>query len=432
MATETRFAAIPAPTGMPHWRPRADAAPQARPVPIALPQPSEPFTSEAMLDALNGERPPNESYTLPKGESATVGSIRMLEMEVAHAATVSCAALAADDGGALMKLKTILDTLGFAIVSDVLAADELEFVERQFADDLRGIIDVDRSTAPEKVRPLLEDPVHNWPLSHVSIGTKFASDYGLPHGRAAWYCRSHPQVKRVFESLFGTPNLCVGMDNVFFNNEPSVPGTNAASQQALWPHADQNSRLEPNGKWECYQGVVYVWPANDDTSATVVWPRSHRVVYPQLMASKFFPGNFCSMSKEDYADFAVNARRIPVPAGAMLLWNSKTLHQGWTGGARLAFPVCFEPRRGGAQRCWNRRSSAFSRGARRRTGPHWVDRIRWAVKTSARLTMTASFCDTAHTTMLWHPMAPCKRMYLHSFRASPILELTCPLALPCS
>jgi hypothetical protein len=343
MATETRFAAIPAPTGMPHWRPTTNAAPQARPVPIALPQPSEPFTCEAMLDALNGERPPNESYTLPKGESATVGSIRMLEMEVAHAATVSCAALAADDGGALMKLKTILDTLGFAIVSDVLAADELEFVERQFADDLRGIIDVERSTAPEKVRPLLEDPVHNWSLTHVSIGTKFASDYGLPHGRAAWYCRSHPQVKRVFESLFGTPNLCVGMDNVFFNNEPSVPGTNAASQQALWPHADQNSRLEPNGKWECYQGVVYVWPANDDTSATVVWPRSHRVVYPQLMASKFFPGNFCSMSKEDYADFAVNARRIPVPAGAMLLWNSKTLHQGWTGGARLAFPVCFEP-----------------------------------------------------------------------------------------
>jgi hypothetical protein len=309
-------------------------------VPLPLPLPSDPFTVEALLDVLHGERPADEAYRIAKGEPISSAPIRLLEREVARAATVSFAALAHDDGE--RALRRILDTLGFAIVSDVLAADELEFVERQFADDLRSIIDVERSTAPEKVRPLLEDPVHNWPLSHVSIGTKFASDYGLPHGRAAWYCRSHPQVKRVFESLFGTPKLCVGMDNVFFNNEPSVPGTNAASQQALWPHADQNSRLEPNGKWECYQGVVYVWPANDDTSATVVWPRSHRLVYPELM-TRTFRGHFCSMGKEDYADFAANARRIPVPAGAMLLWNSKTVHQGIKGGARLAYPLCFEP-----------------------------------------------------------------------------------------
>merc|ERR1712176_1073346 len=38
-----------------------------------------------------------------------------------------------------------------------------------------------------------------------------------------------------------------------------------------------------------------------------------------------------------------NARRVPVPAGALLLWSSRTLHQGWVGGPRLAQPVCWEP-----------------------------------------------------------------------------------------
>merc|ERR1711988_1253565 len=37
------------------------------------------------------------------------------------------------------------------------------------------------------------------------------------------------------------------------------------------------------------------------------------------------------------------AGRVPVPSGALFLWSSKTLHQGWSGGPRLAQPVCWEP-----------------------------------------------------------------------------------------
>jgi hypothetical protein len=35
---------------------------------------------------------------------------------------------------------------------------------------------------------------------------------------------------------------------------------------------------------------------------------------------------------------------VPVPAGALLLWNSRTIHQGWAPGPRLAQPVCWEPK----------------------------------------------------------------------------------------
>merc|ERR1712224_1161847 len=38
-----------------------------------------------------------------------------------------------------------------------------------------------------------------------------------------------------------------------------------------------------------------------------------------------------------------DARRVIVPPGALLLWNSRTVHTGWRGGPRLAQTVCLQP-----------------------------------------------------------------------------------------
>eukprot|EP00415_Alexandrium_ostenfeldii_P002779 UN2779 len=42
--------------------------------------------------------------------------------------------------------------------------------------------------------------------------------------------------------------------------------------------------------------------------------------------------------------WADHARRVPMPAGGLLLWNSKLFHQSWIGGPRIAQPLCWEPR----------------------------------------------------------------------------------------
>jgi len=52
--------------------------------------------------------------------------------------------------------------------------------------------------------------------------------------------------------------------------------------------------------------------------------------------------------------FVREARRAVLPAGSMLLWDSKTIHQGWKGGQRLAIPVCWEP-------SWRRKPEAHRR-----------------------------------------------------------------------
>lgn len=58
-----------------------------------------------------------------------------------------------------------------------------------------------------------------------------------------------------------------------------------------------------------------------------------------------------------WASFVASGRRVPVPAGGLLVWSSRTMHQGHGGGSRLAMPVCWEP-------AWRRGEDVRARKAR--------------------------------------------------------------------
>jgi hypothetical protein len=183
------------------------------------------------------------------------------------------------------------------------------------------------------------------------INRAFASDYGLPHGRAAWFCRCHPNVYATFQNVFegevqrcsAELGLCVGMDNVFFNN-CAAPEGEEGLRDRMWPHVDQSIHVRPSGLWECVQGVLYIWPTTPRSSTTVVWPKSHSTIFPEMMNTNECDHHYCSLPVDLYDAFATEGYRVQVPAGALLLWNSRTVHQGWNVGPRLAFPICFEPR----------------------------------------------------------------------------------------
>lgn len=106
------------------------------------------------------------------------------------------------------------------------------------------------------------------------------------------------------------------------------------------------------------QGVLYVWGSQEArSSSTVVWPGSHHETYQRLMRDPamqarghkgvhFSPlvalDDRCAR-EELLAGWYSGGRRVTVPPGALLLWDSRVVHQGWSGGPRLAQPVCWEP-----------------------------------------------------------------------------------------
>jgi len=176
-----------------------------------------------------------------------------------------------------------------------------------------------------------------------------ASQHGMPHGAFAWAALLHPAVRRVFADLHLETDLCVGVDNVFFASRQCKP--KSANRQ--WLHVDQNHCTGMT--WPCAQGVLYIWPSTgDDTSTTVVWPGSHRDVFEALMQDAQAQLGRPSVHLSDLQDATMresllaraagSAKRVPCPAGSLLLWDSRTMHQGWQGGPRLAVPVCWEPR----------------------------------------------------------------------------------------
>jgi len=92
-------------------------------------------------------------------------------------------------------------------------------------------------------------------------------------------------------------------------------------------------------------------------STTVLWPGSHRSIWPKMMEDTSFKQSgkegmhYCeiaAMEDERRArrlarGWAAHARRCVVPGGGLLLWNSRTVHTGWRGGPRLAQAVCLQP-----------------------------------------------------------------------------------------
>jgi len=265
-------------------------------------------------------------------------------------------------------LQPILDEYGCAIVTGVASPEECARLEKLFAEDLVDLIDTAAvQKAGGKVasvaRKVAED-VRAFPLaSGPLLGEKERCQlHGMPHGRFAWAARLLSNVRSCYEVIYGTTDLVSSCDNSFF----SCPTSEKQTQNRSWPHVDHNSNDnrffddegQVVGKWEVYQGLLYVWSSEGDhTSTTVVLPGSHLEPYEAMMRDPSMVGrgskgnHFCqisSLSQKQLASsleeqWSTGAGRVPVPSGGLFLWSSRTLHQGWSGGPRLAQPVCWEP-----------------------------------------------------------------------------------------
>lgn len=167
-------------------------------------------------------------------------------------------------------------------------------------------------------------------------------DRGLAHGNFAWACRLLPGVRRCFQSLFPGEELCVGLDMLFFSP------TSRVKKPAMFPepHVDRNERLSPA---QCWQSILYVWGTDENSSTTIVLPKSHTELYPSILNDKKAPKtHYIELQKLECKGELLKmwnngARRLKVPAGALVIWDSRLVHTGWVGGRRLAQPVCWEP-----------------------------------------------------------------------------------------
>ena len=356
---------------------------------------SKPWWGES-TPATDFKRPPTP-VSEPEPVPVRDAHIPMLSDAECEHTRVSIASLETPEGRAAFR--AVVQEHGFAVVDGVLPDHDVAEAESLWSQDLRTIIErtVAASTAAASDDEASGEPVatppagklagleegaeaRTFPTDKIGLGAKFVTEYGLVQGRMPWFVRRHENVVSVFAALHeqepemkDDPRaLCVGTDAVFYSNDALGEDADCgALEDYLWPHVDHNKALEPHASWNTYQSIVYVWPATERSKSTVILPRGNgAAAHAKYLAdAPPMPSQFTPIHARHFREFAAEARRIPVPAGGMVVWACKTIHQGWSHGDRLAVPVCYEPR-------WRRPADALARkrAAVKRGQPttHWA------------------------------------------------------------
>lgn len=277
-----------------------------------------------------------------------------------------------------------LEEHGYAVIPDILDEDECstgwdmmwDFIERA----TNNRVDRDDSTTWRKEWP---SALH-WILKNYNVG----------QSQPVWYARANLAVIAVFALIYGTDKLFCSYDG--FSMIPDVgdmdgvaDGEDASLRENNWMHFDQTPYLSE--MLLCLQSWVTFREVNEGAPTLTVLPGSHKHI-GEFVAKGYAPKTKAGGSDTTHwfkptavetaavfgADWMSKCVRIQCPVGSMVLWDSRTMHQG---GVPIAgFPdaqkdrgivyLCFAP----AWQC-----EASGRGADRRlelareerTTAHW-------------------------------------------------------------
>lgn len=212
-----------------------------------------------------------------------------------------------------------LSTKGYCIIPDVLSSEEIDNAKKLFYKW--------QSTIPN------HNKIHNAIDPHGIY--KF---HNVGHQEHAWAIRTNPKVVDIFKKLWNTDKLVVSFDGSCYISKDCNKVDN------VWTHTDQ----APNSKGlQCYQGFVALTSNKERT--LVVYEGSH------LLHEQYFKERNITSSKnwqlinEEYLEsISTKKKALEVPAGALVLWDSRTFHQNRYGAPgseeRIVQYVCYLPK----------------------------------------------------------------------------------------
>lgn len=274
----------------------------------------------------------------------------------------------ATDGGAYPlsradDARSFFAAQGFVVFSDVMSASENAAAIAGLVDDLHEVNpDTRHITDPGTF------PEHELP---TSPNHTFRTTCNLAFGRFSWSVRGAGGVRQAFSEMHGEPaeRLACSWDNPFYTPQADE----VSNSQATQLHWDHNmycaGEKAPLADELCIQGVYYAAPTSFATPAFVCCPGSHHLFHG-LCESNCNPSkqgapvlNYlpaAELGEDTLAEHGVVPPvQIHVPAGGLLLWDSRTCHgntspllpdgnsaepaaRGEFEG-RLAMAVCFGP-----------------------------------------------------------------------------------------
>ncbi len=187
---------------------------------------------------------------------------------------------------------------------------------------------------------------------------KFAE---VGHQKMAWYIRSLDSVQRPFREIWETDELVVSFDGACYMSQGEK------HRDSNWTHTDQ----APGKKGlHCVQGFVALTTNSESTLR--VYLGSH-LLHEGVLINSDKKKDWVRIDDEWLRDHEGLKRVLTVPAGSLVLWDSRCFHQNQYGKIseeRLVQYVCYLPKNapGNTKKMREKRRLYFET---RRTTSHW-------------------------------------------------------------
>jgi hypothetical protein len=186
------------------------------------------------------------------------------------------------------------------------------------------------------------------------------------HQKHAWYIRTREKVQQPFREIWDTDDLVVSFDGTCYIDQ------NAKNKDSNWTHSDQSPKKLG---LTCVQGFVSL---TDNEERTFRVYRGTHKIHSEVLGDTEMKGVWARVSDEWVNSNKELKVTIKVPAGAMVLWDSRCFHQnqygvvlpGKTAEERIVQYVCYLPKNnpGNTKKMQEKRRLYFET---RRTTSHW-------------------------------------------------------------
>lgn len=263
-----------------------------------------------------------------------------------------------------------LDAHGYAVIKNVLTEEEAAHgvsLAWEFMENL--------GTGIDRNNPATWGSDRWYPGSNPGGG--IMGNFGVGQSAALWFVRANPKVQKVFETIWGTPDLLTSFDG-FCLFRPWGLNQDWKTQGGRF-HTDRSysSKYDRPDRRHYVQGFCNLVQTSAAGMGNLVVPGSH-LLYEEL--GRDFAGgenrvNVQSLNndkrKKAFPNLYDNAICAHMEAGDFFLWDDRTLHCNSSGVGeardvaelmRVACYVCMTPRAAVSEECRASREAAVRAG----------------------------------------------------------------------
>ena len=244
-----------------------------------------------------------------------------------------------------MDIQAELATKGYCVIPSVLSEDEITEAKRLFYNW--------QTTIPN------HDKVHNAIDPHGIY--KY---HQTGHQEHAWFIRTRPQIIDLYKKLWDCDEVVVSFDGSCYLSK------DLNKKDVVWTHTDQ----APNSKGlKCYQGFVALTSNKERTLVVYEGSHNYHEKYfeeKEIKSSK----NWQLIDHDTLRVMSTKKRALEVPAGALVLWDSRTFHQNQYGAPnseeRIVQYICYLPKENN-KNTKSQRTKRLKYFEELRTTSHW-------------------------------------------------------------